>query len=224
MPACADSLALAAEAGRRGLAAAIPALEALCRRFAGFGLDRVVPEQAAALDALATIGGPDAVRAIAGLIAKGIVQGPCLKQAVAAAGRLGAELPADMVIGFLRHGDPQIRADACRCVRRWPEAFPLLADLLDDLHPPVRMAAACALGRLGRSEACAPLARWLREEPSAELIDAVVAVADEDCAVLLGRIARTMPDLRDQALDALDAIEHPRAGRIAAAIREGRPS
>jgi hypothetical protein len=53
----ADSIALAAEAGRRRLAAAVPSLEALCRRFSGFGIDRMVPEQAAALKALAVISG-----------------------------------------------------------------------------------------------------------------------------------------------------------------------
>src|SRR5271169_2398450 len=35
-----DSIALATEAGRRRLAAAIPSLETLCRRFSGFGIDR----------------------------------------------------------------------------------------------------------------------------------------------------------------------------------------
>jgi hypothetical protein len=45
----ADSIALAAEAGRRRMTAAVPALEALCRRFSGFGADRIVREQAAAL-------------------------------------------------------------------------------------------------------------------------------------------------------------------------------
>ena len=45
----ADSFALAAEAGRRHLAGAVPSLEALIRRFAGFGVERMVPEQAAAL-------------------------------------------------------------------------------------------------------------------------------------------------------------------------------
>ena len=53
----ADSIALAAEAGRRQLAAAVPSLEALCRRFSGFGIDRMVPEQAAVLQALAVISG-----------------------------------------------------------------------------------------------------------------------------------------------------------------------
>ena len=43
----ADSVALAAEAGRRRMTAAVPALEALCRRFSGFSADRIVPEQEA---------------------------------------------------------------------------------------------------------------------------------------------------------------------------------
>src|SRR5260370_34070985 len=59
----ADSIALATEAGRRGLKAAVPSLEALCRRFAGFGNDRMVPEQAAALHAPAAISRPDAPQA-----------------------------------------------------------------------------------------------------------------------------------------------------------------
>src|SRR5208337_5691693 len=48
--------ALASEASRRGLIAAVPALERLCFRLKGFGFDRAVPEQVAALNALAEIG------------------------------------------------------------------------------------------------------------------------------------------------------------------------
>src|SRR5258706_10716171 len=59
----ADCIALATEAGRRRLAAAIPSLETLCRRFSGFGIDRMVPEQAAALQALALISGREAAQA-----------------------------------------------------------------------------------------------------------------------------------------------------------------
>lgn len=214
----ADSVALAAEAGRRRLTAAIPAVEALCRRFAGFGADRIVPEQAAAIDALARIGGADAAQALARLIARRTVQGPCLQQAVGAAARLGARLPAGTVMELLRHDDPAIRADACRFAQLSPEMVAQLRDLLDDLQRPVRMAAACALGLMGRSEVRPLLTRYLREEPSAELIDAVVPVADEECIVLLGRIARTLPELSAAALDALDAIDHPRALRILAEI------
>ena len=66
------------------------------------------------------------------------------------------------------------------------------------------------------------LASLLREEPSEVVIDAVSSVADEECIVLLGRVARTMPDLSAAALDALDAIDHPRALRILTEI--GVPS
>jgi hypothetical protein len=55
-----DCAALTAEAVRRRLSDAIPALEALCRRFRGFGREQTVPEQVAALDALAGLGGPAA--------------------------------------------------------------------------------------------------------------------------------------------------------------------
>src|ERR1700692_4319846 len=76
----AESIALATEAGRRRLATAIPSLETLCRRFSGFGIDRMVPERAAALQALAVIS--EAAQAVSRLIVRGVVQGPALNLAV----------------------------------------------------------------------------------------------------------------------------------------------
>ena len=66
----ADGLALAAEAGSRKLAPAVPALEGLCNRFTGFGADRPIPEQIAAVRALAAIGGPGAAQAVARLLTR----------------------------------------------------------------------------------------------------------------------------------------------------------
>jgi hypothetical protein len=74
----ADGCALATEAGKRRLSAAIPALMSLCNRFVGYGNDVGVPEQAAALAALGAIGGPEASRAVVQLIVRRIVQGPTL--------------------------------------------------------------------------------------------------------------------------------------------------
>ena len=109
-----DCAALTAEAARRKLAAAVPALEALCRSFAGFGIERVVPEQSAALRALGEIGGQNAAQAVSLLIARGVVQGPTFGHAVAVAAQLRVALPADLLRSLLRHADPGIRADACR--------------------------------------------------------------------------------------------------------------
>ena len=65
------------------------------------------------------------------------------------------------------------------------------------------------------------IARLLREEPSEEVIDAVSPVADEECIVLLGRIARSKPALSDAALNALESIDHHRASAMAIAIWGG---
>ncbi len=214
-----DAPAAIAEAGRRRLARAIPVIEAVCRRFSGFGVERMMPEQSAAFDALAAIGGIDAAQTVARLIAQRAVQGPTLRIAAAAAAGLDASLPADTVVQLLRHDDADIRANACRCARRWPAAVPLLIDLLDDLQPQVGIAAACALGHLGRTEARPILLRVLQNQPRQEIIEAMVPVADEDCVGLLGRIARLAPDLAGAILDALDSIDCPRARAVARSLR-----
>jgi len=220
----ADSIALATEAGRRRLAAAIPSLETLCRRFSGFGIDRMVPEQAAALQALAVISGREAAQAVSRLIVRGVVQGPALNLAVSTAARIGSAVPADVLRSLLRHPDPAIRASVCGCAHRRPELISVMIDLLEDLNQGVARSAACALGQIGRIEARPMLAKLLREEPSEEVIDAVSSVADEGCIVQLGRIARTQPALSDAALNALEGIDQPRANAIATAIRNALSS
>jgi HEAT repeat protein len=217
-----DCRGLAAEAGHRRLAAAIPALEALCRRFCGFGIEREIPEQAAALNALATIGGREAAQAVMRMIVEQVVQGPGLKSAVAVAALLGASLPSMVAASLLRHPAPEIRASACRCAGRSPAAVPQLVELLDDADRAVTQEAACALGRMGRHEGRPLLLRLLREQPSAAVIDALSGVADEECLVVIGRIARRDRNLADAALAALEVIGSPRAMTIAAAARRLR--
>jgi HEAT repeat protein len=219
----ADSIALAAEAGRRRLAAAVPKLESLCRRFSGFGIDRMVPEQAAALQALAAIGGREAAQAVSRLIVRAVVQGPTLNLAVSTAAQTGSALPPDVLRSLLRHPDPGIRCSACGCARRCPDLICVMIDLLDDLNQGVARSAACALGQIGRIEARPMLAKLLRDEPSEEVIDAVSSIADEECIVQLGRIARTEAALSNAALNALEDIDQPRANAIATAVRNALP-
>ncbi|SDR01019.1 HEAT repeat-containing protein [Rhizobiales bacterium GAS113] len=213
-----ESRLLAAEAGRRRIAAAIPALETLCLRLTGFGQDSLVREQVAALEALSVIGGGAAGQAVARILDKGAVQGPTLAVAAAAAAQLKVKLLPHIALALLRNPDPLVRANACRCARPHPATLPVLVDLLGDLHERVSIAAACALGRAGRLEARPLLTRLLREAPSTEVIAATPAIADEECCVLLGRIARDRSALGDAALDALDSIDDPRAQRILASL------
>ena len=75
--------------------------------------------------------------------------------------------------------------------------------------------AACSLGRLGRPEGAQSLKQALRLAPSSQVIEAVPPVADEECVVLLGRIARGSSQGLDVAACAsLDAVEHPLAARL----------
>ena len=169
----AEAPALAAEAGRRGLVAAVPALEQSAGASPGSASSARCPSRSAALDALALIGGSKSARTVARLIAKDIVQGPTRKVAVAVAAQLKSALPVETVLALLQDADPKVRADACRCAGPWPAILQVLLDLADDSDSEVRVAAACALGRMGRHEARPALGRLLRDAPSMEIIDAI---------------------------------------------------
>jgi hypothetical protein len=150
------------------------------------------------------------------------VQGPTRKIAVGVAAQLRSALPAETVLSLLHHADPDVRADACRCTGAWPAAISVLLDLSADTDSSVRVAAFCALRRLGRREARPALAGLLRAAPTLQIIEAVARIADEDCAIVLGRIVRTQPALAEAARDALEIIDHPRARQVVAALEAER--
>jgi HEAT repeats len=214
-----DCLGLAAEAGRRKLAGAVPALDRLCRRFSGWGKDALVPEQVAALDALTRIGGRSAGEVVVTGIVQSVFIGPTLGPAVVAAAALDTVLPEKTLLRLLRHGDPHLRANACRCVRASPPVTAVLIELLDDLHPAVVAAAACALGRTGRIEGRPHLTRILHEEPTPEIIEALVPIADKDDIIQLGRLAQRVPVLAPRVLNALETSDHPHAAAIASMLQ-----
>ena len=94
-----------------------------------------------------------------------------------------------------------------------------LMHLLNDGDQTVAESAACALGQMGRIEARPMIKSLLRSAPSEDSIDAAASIPDEECMVLLGRIARAGLGLAGAALDALENIDYPRASAIVAAIR-----
>ena len=215
----ADARALTAEAQKRKLSAAVPALATLCNRFVGHGVDVAVPEQVAALEAIGAIGGPEASRAVVRAIAKRIVQGPTLVVAATVAAQLGVVFPADIGLALLRDSNPSVRALACACVRAGPEVVATLIAMLDESDGEASVAAACALGRMGRLEARIHLKRYLTERPSARVVEAAAGVADDEAIVLLARVGRARPDLALPVLSALEEIDHPRAAAAASGLK-----
>ncbi len=215
-----EAAGLAAEAARRRLADAVPALEALCRRFAGFGLDREVTEQTAALRGLTALGGRPAAEAVTRLIAAG----RCAAQESlwrwrrrrnwgAGCRRTGSPRSCEMTI-------PRVREAACRCARGGPEVISGLVDLLTDLHRDVVQSAALALGRLGRREGHGVLLALLQTAPSQEVVGALAGIAEDDDWVRLGRLALQVPELSKVVLEALEESEEPRAIAVAEGLRQ----
>jgi HEAT repeat protein len=208
------------EAGRRKLKEAVPVLDRLCRLFTGFGVEREVPEQAAALLALASIGGREAQAAMSGLLSGGVIQGPTLKIAARAAATLKCRLPAEIVLSFLSSSDPEMRATTCDLALPRSDIFAALLSLLADPDNNVRTSAACALGRHGRHEARDALKNLLRKAPTPAVVEAIAPIADPESIVLLGRLAKSGGSLAKVALDALSGIDDPLAMKISGALPE----
>lgn len=212
--------ALIEEVGIRKLPEAVPALDRFCRLFKGFGIEREVPEQAAALGALAAIGGHESQSVISRLLADRVIQGPTIKIAACVAATLRCRLRAETVLSLLASSDPEVRTAGCRLALPQSDIFSALVGLLVDVDKNVRVSAACALGRFGRQEARGPLKNLLRKAPTALIVEAIAPVADEECIVILGRLARTDGNLANAALNALSDIDHPAAVKICAMLPE----
>jgi hypothetical protein len=209
------------EIGRRVLSAAIPALERFCRLYAAFGVGGISREQDAALDSLALIGGTEAAQAVIRLIERGDVQGATLKKALNLAAVVGGILPVKLVEAFLGADDPALRGAACRLAWRWLSLAPILVGLLDDIDVEVKISAACALGNMGGQEAMPMLLALLRASPSSDIIDATVSIADEQCIVELGRLARSGTNLSAAAFASLESIDHPLAEKLVNRLNGG---
>jgi len=139
---------IAAEAVRRGLTSAVPAFEALCRRFKGFGLTHTVPEQVAAVQALAAMGGHEASAALVRILCDDVMQGPGLAEAVYAAAALGARLPAERGMALLRHAEPAAEAPLQAEARDLLAANRLYRESVEQFNDPTLTAALDHLERV----------------------------------------------------------------------------
>ena len=198
---------------------ALPALESLWRRFAGFGQDRLLPEQVAVVETLAKIGTAAAPEMLAGIVAAPELPLPLLPTALRAALAVSLRLPGTFTGPLLAHGDPEIREFAIRlCAFGRPE-FEGLEACLADTHAAVRRAAAIVLGGFGWDRAKAVLLAELARHPTGEVVDALATIADDDIVVHLGRCAERHPELAGRIAAELEEMQTPRSLKIASRIR-----
>ena len=207
------------EIGRRRSVEAVPALARGCRLFMGLSDAEIVPEQIAAIEALAAIGGREAALALAEIIDEQVMVGPGLLNALVAAARLGSVLAHEAMISLFRSDDDAIRAAACRLVRGRPGEVAQIRLMLTDRSPRVRLAAACCLGGLGHQDVRPALLAAADLSPTLEVIEGLAGVIDSDTVVRLGRVARLAPEWREAILAVLDDCDLPSATKIAAGLR-----
>jgi len=199
----------------RSLQAAVPALEALWRRFSGFGIEKPLREQLAVVDTLARLGSADAREALRRIVLWKGLPASLLPAALQAAASAGLALPAPFVDLLLDHEDAAVRSAAFALAASANVPADRLHASLFDRSTANRRAAAVALGLRGDSRARQPLFDELERSPSTESIEAVAMAWDDDAIVRLGRCARRHPRLAGAVLDALREIGSPRAEVVA---------
>ena len=207
--------ALGSEVVSRSLEAAVPALKALWRRFAGFGVEKPLREQLAVLETLARLAGTDARSALRAIVLSKGLPASLLPSASQAAASAGLALPAAFVGPLLDHEDAAVRGAAFVLAAMTDVPTDRLREGLFDRSAANRRAAAVALGLRGDASARQPLYDELAQYQSTEVIEAITTVRDDDAIVQLGRCARRHPRHAGAVVDALRDIASPRAHTVA---------
>ena len=215
--------ALSAEVVCRSLAEAVPALEALWHRFSGFGAEVPYPEQRAVLSALARLECEAARAALRRIVLSKELPASLLPAAARAAAEAGFGLPAAFVAPLLMHDDVAVREPAFALAVRAGIGGGRLRDGLTDPSPVVRRLAAIAMGMRGDAEARERLVDELERNPTAEVIEALAGIGDDDAIVHLGRCAERHPALAESVLDGLRDMESAKAERLVGRLEASRP-
>ena len=215
------------EVARRGDRAAVPLLVGLCRRHAGFDRATAVPEVAAALRALAAIGAAEAAPAILPLVEQGALAPESTAAALGYFAAVGHRPAASLLDHCLEHETPAVRAAACALAAAIGDRdrIDILVSLRTDFYPEVADGALLALGHVGHRPAKFALEARLHAAPAEEIpriVEALVAVADEETAVSLGRVAERAADegVRTAIAEALSAFETRTAARWLARLAD----
>ena len=206
---------LCEEVVARSLPAAVPALEALWRRFHGFGIERPLHEQRAVLKTLARLGGPAARAALRRIVLRSDLPASLLPAGLRSAADAGLRLPAGFVAGFLGHDDPVVRGAAFELAGGANVPAPRLREGLSDRMAAIRRAAAVALAQRGDASGLGVLIAGLGDTPSAGIVEALGGLGGDEAIVALGRCAMRHRAFAPGIVALLREMDDVRAGRLA---------
>lgn len=210
------------EIAARSLSAAVPALEALWRRFHGFGIQNPLREQRAVLETLTRMQGPEEKAALRRIVLSPHLPLPLLPAALCAAAAAGLVLPASFVAGFLDHDNPILRGAAFDLAAAANVPAPRFRDGLTDGVPSIRLAAAIALAHRGDASGRDVLIAALADAPSTAIVETLGMIGDDEAVVALGRCAMHHSDIAPDVIAVLRNLDSPRADRLAARLESER--
>ena len=213
--------ALCAEVVSRSLDEAVPALEALWRRFAGFGIGSPLIEQLSVLGALGRLDGEASRAALRRIVLSKGLPASLLPAALRAAAQTGHSLPAGFVASLLGHEDTAVRESAFALAPKTRIRGDQLRDGLTDPSASVRRLAAIAMGDRGDAEAMECLIDELERAPSREVIEALASIGGDDVVVHLSRCAERHSSLAGTVVDTLRDMENAKAARLARRLEAG---
>ena len=213
--------ALCSQVVSRSLEAAVPALERLWRRFAGFGVWVPFLEQRAVLDTLARVDGAAARAALKRVVLSKGLPASLLPAALRAAAEAGLALPASFVALLLDHEDVAVREPAFALALKAGIGGDRLRDGLIDPSACVQRLAAVALGNRRDAGAREWLIGELARNSSTEVIEALAAIRDDDAMVHLGRCPARHPALAGTVVAILRCMESAKAERFVRRLEAG---
>ncbi len=210
--------AFCGEIAARSLSAAVPALEALWRRFHGFGIHNPLREQRAVVETLARLEGPEARAALKRIVLSPGLPEPLQPTALRAAADAGLVLPAPFVEGFLGHTDAAVRGAAFDLAPAAKVPAQRLRDGLSDGVASIRCTTAVALACQGDASGRDVLVAALANAPSTAIVEALGAIGDDEAIVALGRCAMRHSAHAPEVIAVLRDMGNPRACRLAARL------
>ena len=210
--------AFCGEIAARSLSAAVPSLEALWRRFHGFGIHSPLREQRAVVETLARLEGPEARAALRRIVLSPGLPEPLQPTALRAAADAWLVLPAPFVEGFLGHTDAAVRGAAFDLAPAAKVPAQRLRDGLSDGVASIRCTTAVALACQGDASGRDVLVAALANAPSTAIVEALGAIGDDEAIVALGRCAMRHSAHAPEVIAVLRDMGNPRADRLAARL------
>ncbi|MDE0694483.1 MAG: hypothetical protein OXH76_01450 [Boseongicola sp.] len=195
---------------------AVPALEALWKRFFGFGINGPLREQCCALNTLAKVGTSLSRQALVRIIDVPDLFDALLPLALECATEANLALPGQSVTCWLEDSRPAVREGAFVLARNCTPPVPkheLEKGLLDP-EGSIRRACLTTMGQFGHEGAKPGLLEELERSPTSEIVTALAGIVDDDIITRLARCAIRHGRLREQIIEELECSGEPRALKL----------